>query len=159
MQDEGRDAVMIANLATPPVITPRRSLLLAAYLIAVHAGTALVIAFAELPAGIAHAAIVLLSASCVRALRQWRGGRWSGPGTFRLCDDGTWLKTGSDLPARRFELVPPWFVHPWLIVMRLRPCDGRGPPLDLVLPPDSLAPDHARHLRVWLRLGRVVRGT
>jgi hypothetical protein len=156
MQDADRDAAMMTSLATPPAITPRRSLLLAVYIVGVHAGAALAVLSARLPAMIGFLSIVLLSALCIRALRLWREGRWSGPGTFRLCDDGVWLHTYPGLPARHLELVPPWFVHPWLVIMRLRPRDGRGAPVDLVLPPDSLPPDQARHLRVWLRLGRVV---
>lgn len=64
--------------------------------------------------------------------------------------DGGWhlsLGNGMELDA---SLDLDSFVHPWLIVLVFKPLP-KGRRLSLILPRDSLEPEIARKLRVWLR--------
>lgn len=142
---------MERHLAYVPPFQPQRSRLLIILMAVGHAGAmtgTFLSALAPWPT-VGATCIVLLS-WCV-TWRRWCHGRWGGGGWIRICADGTWLHERDDGSARRYRPKPPHFVHPLLLVIRLRDLDTGCAPLDLVLPPDSLPPEAARRLRVWLR--------
>lgn len=144
---------MDGYLAHAPILQLRRSTLLCIFFAIGHAGALVgagVSALAPWPA-LGVGGVVLLS--WLRTLRHWRNGRWGGGETFRICEDGTWLQLVPPGRAQRYRPTPPHFVHPWLMVIRLRAVAPGHAKQDLVLLPDSLPPDTARRLRVWLRLG------
>lgn len=85
-------------------------------------------------------------------MHRWQADQWSGTGTIRIGLDGTWRQPLADGSKGRWRPRLPVFVHPWLIVVRLRPLDEGTPVRDIVLLPDSLPAEDARRLRVWLRL-------
>lgn len=99
----------------------------------------------------ACAAIVL---AAVAALR--REAHREGPGSvhrFTVDLEGRVEAVGASGAARTGRLVPGSFVAPWLVIVRWRP-EGAWFPRTVLVPPDAVAPDAHRRLRVLLRWGR-----
>jgi len=141
-------------------IRPRRSGLLAAFVLVTH-GAALGVVFATpldwycsvLPVALVFASLVYEMGVQVLFMAPWavREAVWGSDGTWTLS-----LVSGKQVEAR---LLPSTFVTRRLILLNFR-C-GRWCFRTLVLPPDALDPDLLRRLRVRLRLPgtRAISGT
>lgn len=141
-----------APLAQVLVIRPVRSLCLMLFLAAAHLGAMGAVACTGLAPWIKALSIIALFGAGVVSVRRWRDGNVCDQGaTYFLGSDGAWLRRGPAGANERLAVVPPVFVHPCLIVVRLR---AESPPRrirSLVLLPDSVDADTHRRLRVRLR--------
>lgn len=135
-----------------PVLTPHRSRYLLLFITLTHAGAMVAACASGLTGWLALLITACLLLSWAIAARRWHAGGWCGAGPIRIDRDGTWLEGPAAGPVRRFQPLPPLFVHPALIVVSLRALDGPMSGHDIVLLPDSLPAADARRLRVWLRL-------
>lgn len=134
-------------------IKPARSRYLAIFITSVHLGAIVAVAWTGLPRHVKVVAIMLILGVFTRTLWAWwvdfeRTQRYE----FMLTAAGDWLRREPGGQAEALVVVPPMFVHPGLIVVRLR--SGSSPRVshDLILLPDNLDPATARRLRVRLRL-------
>jgi hypothetical protein len=153
LQDADREvAAMDEPLTQVLIIRPVRSRYLAFFITAVHLGALVTVTWSGLPAHFKVIAIILILGTFTRTIRTW----WvdfdrTRKDEFMLTAAGAWLRQGPGGQAVALVVVPPVFVHPCLIVVRLR-CSSR--PLvrhDLILLPDNLDPATSRRLRVRLR--------
>ena len=139
-------------LAQALVIRPARSLYLAKFLVSAHLGALAASAGSGLPAHFKALAILLVLFSAARVIRDWRTGFNHTAGyVFVLTAAGAWLRQEPNGEWVPLVAMPPVFVHPFLIVIRLRSISAPVSRHDLVLAPDSLDPDTTRRLRVRLR--------
>lgn len=143
---------MDAPLAQALIIRPVRSRCLALFITAAHLGAVASVAWSGLPAYFKGIAMLLILGAFSRAIRDWwvDFDRTHGY-VFMLTAAGAWLRQQPDGLALPLVAVPPAFVHPSLMVIRLRSGSAPGITHDLILLPDSLDPDSMRRLRVRLR--------
>lgn len=133
------------SVMPPPSLTltlqPSRWYARAALGLHLLAGGAVLLA--DLHVAVQLTVLAALGASLVGAMREREvvdlHGRRDGSLAVRSGDD--WVEA---------RLLPDSTVLPWLVVLRYRLPDARGPGARVVLP-DSLPADDFRHLRVWLR--------
>lgn len=138
--------------APVPAFVPRRSTHLLLLLTATHTGAMIATVVAVLPVHVTVLILLCLLMSWCVVVRRWYSGHWCGTGVIRIGSDGVWHEEPASGPVRRWQPVSPSYVHPLLVVVRLRALDAPLPDRDLVLLPDSLPADAARRLRTWLRL-------
>ena len=135
------------------MIKSARSRFLAVFILAVHLGAMGTVFWSGLPATFAVSAGILILGALVRTLRVWwfdfdRMQKY----TFVLSAAGGWLRYGPGGHTLALVALPPVFVHPVLIVVRLRSCSRPVIRHDLILLPDNLDAATLRRLRVRLRL-------
>ena len=135
------------------IIKPARSRYLAVFIFAVHLGAMGTVFWSGLPATFAVGAAILILGALVRTLRVW----WFDfdrmqEYAFVLSAAGGWLRYASGCHTLALVASPPVFVHPVLIVVRLRSCSRPVIRHDLILLPDNLDAATLRRLRVRLRL-------
>lgn len=154
---EGRNKYSGANAGSDPawrvVIAIGPSRLVARFvtgLAAVALASVLVSGVAWTWATVAGCALVAAAVSAIRR-EAFREGRGSVSRLTVDLDGGVEAK-GDSGPARIGHLASGSFVAPWLVVVRWRPQGARFPRTVLV-PPDAVAPDAFRRLRVLLRWG------
>ncbi len=135
------------------IVRPARSRYLACFIVSAHVGAMLTVIWSGLPAQFKIVAIILILGACSRTIGAWwvdfdRASKYE----FMLTAAGAWLRQAPGGQAVALVAVPPVFVHPFLIVVRLVSIDGPRIRHDLILLPDNIDPDTSRRLRVRLRL-------
>ncbi len=139
-------------LAQTLVIRPARSLYLVLFIICAHFGALAAIGWSGLLPQIKVSAMTLVLIAFARTFQCWRTGfnhAWEN--VFMLTAEGAWLRRDMNGGLVPLTVLPPVFVHPKLIVVRLRSISGSATRHHLVLLPDSLDLDTTRRLRVRLR--------
>jgi len=132
----------------------RPSRALAGFLVATHAGAGACLWLAAVPGWLRLVGGLALAASFVYSLRRYA--RLTDRGAVvRLAAgaDATWqvgLADGREVPTERLAEA---LIHPWLVVVHLRPTAG-GRALTVPIAADMLDPDSHRRLRVRLTLAR-----
>jgi small-conductance mechanosensitive channel len=134
-------------------ITPARSRYLALFLVLVHLGAVVAVACSGLPTQYKVVAVVLIAGVFIRTIRAWwfdvdRIAKYE----FMLTAADEWSRRESGGQTVAMVAMPPVFVHPMLIVVRLVSSAGPRIRHDLILLPDNLDPAVSRRLRVRLRL-------
>ena len=134
-------------------IKPARSRYLAIFITSIYLGAMGAVAWTGLPLHLKVFAITLLLGVFTRTIAAWwfdfeRTQRYA----FMLTAAGDWLRQAPGGQTEALVAVPPMFVHPDLIVVRLRSSSGPPARHDLILLPDNLDPATTRRLRVRLRL-------
>jgi len=134
-------------------IRPARSRCLALFLVLAHLGAALTVVCSGLPTQYKAVAVIMVAGAFIRAIRAWwfdveRIAKYE----FLLTRAGEWLRRESGGQAVTMVAMPPVFVHPLLIVVRLVSSADPRIRHDLILLPDNLDSTVSRRLRVRLRL-------
>ncbi len=135
------------------IIKPARSRYLALFIIAVHLGAMGTVGWSGLPAHLKFSVAILILGAFARTILAW----WfefdrSQKYEFVLTVAGAWLRHGPGGHTLALVALPPVFVHPGLIVVRLRSSSRPVIRHDLILLPDNLDAATTRRLRVRLRL-------
>jgi len=143
---------MDALLAQPLIIKPARSRYLALFITTVHVGAIGAILWCALPEYFKFIAILLTLGAFNRTLGAcWIDFDRASKHEFMLTAAGAWLRRDAVGKTVPLVSVPPVFVHPFLVVVRLISCSGPHFRHDLILLPDNLDAVTLRRLRVRLR--------
>lgn len=131
---------------------PRRSVLLARFLFAVHALAAVTVLVWVPGRGAVAALLALIAVSFFRNYRRHvlhRGQR--APRRVVCGDDGHWLLQDQQGEMRPARLLPSSYLHPRLVILNFA-LDQYPRRRNLVLCPDSLDAQTLRQLRARLRI-------
>ncbi|MBI2994977.1 MAG: hypothetical protein HYY48_12495 [Gammaproteobacteria bacterium] len=139
---------MESDFELPINVRYRSSRRLALLLVAMHAGAALAVSQAALPAWTSLCIVLVLACSGGLYIGQFSASWNRGPVELTLTAADQWLVKSADGTRQELQPMPPAFVHPWLLILRFK---GSGNARQTFLfTPDNCDADLLRRLRVRL---------